>query len=145
MSSVTASRSIQTIQTCQVNSTLSCSHRATLESPKADPSSVLAFQMTQAIITSALNSPQVPAAAVSSRFNKPQVTTATLPSSVQTFRMTPATMTSGCNSPQVPAATIHSSYSTPQMTQATVPCSALFTSRILLLPMVLVCLCSMSK
>ncbi|XP_036008509.1 interferon activated gene 213 isoform X5 [Mus musculus] len=127
---VTASSSIQTIQTCLATSTLPCSHQATLKSPKTEPSSVQATQMTQAIKASGHNCPQVPTAAVSSSFIKPQVTSArllsgvqtplmpqaTVPSRAQTFRLTPAKMTSGCNSPQMSAATVYSSYSNPHVT-----------------------------
>lgn len=127
---LTASSSIQTIQTCQETSTLPCSYQASLGSPKTEPSSVQATQMTQAIKASGHNCPQVPAAAVSSSFIKPQVTPAmllssvqtpwmpqaTVPSHAQTFRLTPAKMTSGCNSPQMSAAIVHSSYSNPQVT-----------------------------
>ena len=127
---VTASSSTQTIQTCLATSTLPCSHQATLKSPKTEPSSVQATQMTQAIKASGHNCPQVPTAAVSSSFIKPQVTSArllsgvqtplmpqaTVPSRAQTFRLTPAKMTSGCNSPQMSAATVYSSYSNPHVT-----------------------------
>lgn len=127
---VTASSSTQTIQTCLATSTLPCSHQATLKSPKTEPSSVQATQMTQAIKASGHNCPQVPTAAVSSSFIKPQVTPAmllsgvqaplmpqaTVPSRAQTFRLTPAKMTSGCNSPQMSAATVYSSYSNPHVT-----------------------------
>ncbi|XP_028640465.1 gamma-interferon-inducible protein 16 isoform X2 [Grammomys surdaster] len=140
VSPVTTSSITQITQPYQVTSTLSYSHQATLESPKADTSSVQTFHMTPATMTSGHNCPQAPAAAVSSRFNKPQVTPATLPSSVQapwmpqatvsssvhTLRMTPATMTTGCNIPRVSAATVSSN--NPQVTPATV-CSSVQTSR----------------
>ncbi|XP_031246105.1 mucin-5AC-like [Mastomys coucha] len=120
----TASSSIQTLQTCLVTPTLSCSHQATLESPKTEPSSVMAFQMTQATTTSGHNRPRVPAASVSSSFSKPQVTPATLPSSIQAPQMPQATLPSSVQAPRMSQSTVPSSVQAPRMPQAAVPSGA---------------------